>query len=196
MPKKREVWQLGKQNNMNKICKEVLTREFDPNTGEVFRQHKKQQFVASKFDPAKGYLWRSRDGVKSFFDIPFPEAMSMIDRGRMATLSKHMWGDTNMLGYRGFGRIKPYDIDGIGRLVDLNPKQAELFVRRMQKYTVIKCIPVPFGEKIELQYYVNPLYYFKGPRLSGNLYELFHEEMEKYVPEWVRIAFSKSDKNN
>lgn len=176
-----------------KLCEETVRKIFDPNTGEVFRENRKQKFIAKTFDAGKGYLWRTRDGVRSFFDVPFPEAMSMIDRGRMATLSKNMWGDTNMLGYRGYGRIKPYDIGGIGHLVGLNSKQADLFVARMIKFSIIKCVPIPFGEKIEKQYYINPLFYFRGPRLSGNLYELFHEEMEKYVPEWVKIAFAQND---
>jgi len=172
-----------------------LTREIDLDTGELLREVKKQRLIAKKFDPGKGYLWRNRGGgVKSFFDVPFPDGMSMIDRGRIATLSRYIWGDTNMLGYRGFGRIKPYSVEGIGKLIDLTPGQAELFVKRMIKYTVIKAIPVRFGDTIEIQHYVNPLFYFVGPRLSGNLYALFHEEMEKYVPDYIKEAFAKSDK--
>lgn len=179
---------------MNKILREVRTQDIDISTGEVINEFKTKSYYSKRFDPEKGYLWRNKgSGAKTFFDVPYPEKMSMIDRGRMATLAKYIWSDTNMLGYRGHGRIKPYDVKGIGKIVKLNEKQAQSFLNRMIKLGIIKKIEVPFGEELETQYYVNPLYYFVGPRLSANLYALFHRELEYYLPEWVKQEFAKAD---
>lgn len=193
MPEKRGEWRLSQSRKMNKILEETVVNKYDVETGERIHQRTKTRYLSKRFDAGKGYLWRSGAGVKSFFDVPFPESMSMIDRGRMATLSRHIWHDTNALVYRGHGRLKPYDVAGIGLLLGLSPAQADAFIKRMKKLRIIKQIPVPFGEKIEQQYYVNPLYYFRGPRLSGNLYALFHEELEEYVPDWVKEEFAKAD---
>lgn len=179
---------------MNKVLREVTTQDVDLETGEIINEFKKQSYYSKRFDIGKGYLWRTNgSGAKTFFDVPYPETMSMIDRGRMATLAKYIWSNTNMLGYRGHGRIKPYDVESIGEIINLNKKQAHSFMRRMIKQGIIKQIDVPFGEELETQYYVNPIYYFVGPRLSGNLYALFHRELEHYLPEWVRLEFAKTD---
>ena len=182
---------------MNKVLRTITIEDTDLGTGEVLGKNKQQKFLSKRFDPGKGYLWRSSGGgVKTFFDVPYPENMSMIDRGRMATLAKCIWHDTNMLGYRGHGRIKPYGIEGIGKIIGLDAKKASAFIRRMIRLGVIKDIPVPFGEEIEIQYYVNPVYYFAGPRLSGNLYVLFHRELDELLPEWVKQEFAKADNQN
>ncbi len=185
---------MSKKQNMNKVLREVSTKDIDLETGEVLGKNLQKKFLSKRFDEGKGYLWRSSgSGVKTFFDVPYPENMSMIDRGRMATLAKCIWYDTNMLGYRGHGRIKPYDIEGIGKIIGLDEKKAGAFVRRMTRLSVIKAVPVPFGEETEMQYYINPVYYFAGPRLSGNLYVLFHRELDELLPEWVKQEFAKAD---
>jgi hypothetical protein len=178
----------------NKILRETVIKDMDMETGEILNTSSKQMYLSKKFDNGMGYLWRNRGcGVKTFFDVPYPKEMSMIDRGRMATLAKYIWHDTNMLGYRGHGRIKPYDVKSIGEIVNLKEGQAESFIKRMIKLGIIKRIEVPFGDYLEIQFYINPIYYFAGPRLSGNLYVLFHQELDKYLPDWVKAEFTKAE---
>ena len=181
---------------MNQVLREIITIDIDAETGELINESRQERRLNKKFDDTRGYLWRSKGaGVKSFFDVPYPKEMSMIDRGRIATLAKYIWHDTNMLGYRGHGRIKPYDVEGVGALVGLNAAQSRSFVKRMIKLGIIKRIEVPFGDYLETQFYINPVYYFAGPRLSCNLYALFHLELDQYLPEWVRQEFAKAGVN-
>lgn len=186
-----------KQNpkTRSKIRQEIVTTNISEETGEVLNQNKKVRRFNPKFNSQKGYLWwNKKGGVKSFYTIPFPQEMSMLDRGRIATLTKYIWGDTNCLGYRGHGGFRAYDAKGIGKIIGLNELRANRFLKRMGKLRLIKAIPVQFGERVEMQHYVNPLYYFSSKYLSSNLYTLFHEELEYYVPEWVKEEFAKTDR--
>lgn len=177
----------------SKIRQEIVTTNINEETGELLGQSKKIRRFNPKFNSKRGYLWwNKKGGVKSFHAIPFPKDMSMLDRGRVATLTKYIWGDTNCLGYRGHGGFRAYDIEGIGEIIGLNEKRATQFLKRMDKLKIIKAIPVKFGERVETQYYVNPLYYFSSRYLSSNLYTLFHEELESFIPEWVKAEFAKT----
>lgn len=184
---------MGKNKKMNqKIRQEIVKTNTDAATGEVLGQTKQVRHFDAKFNRVRGYLWwNQKGGAKSFFDIPFPKDMSMIDRGRLATLSKYIWGDTNCLGYRGHGGFSPYSVEQVAKLIEVNSEQAERFLVRMKKMGIIKPIFVTFGERCETQYYINPLYYFSNRYLSANLYALFHEELEAYLPDWVKEEFAK-----
>ncbi len=178
---------------MKKIKRDTVVTKTMVETGEVIDQYKQTTYFPARFDEEKGYLWKVQsNGARMFSEVPFPEKMSMIDRGRMVTLAKHIWSKTNMLGYRGHGGVRPYSVKQIGELIDLSPEQTERFLKRMYGLEMIKPVSVPFGERIEIQYYVNPLYFFSGNRLSLNLYALFHEELEKHLPDWVKEEFAKA----
>jgi len=178
---------------MEKVRVDTIVKRTKQSTGEAVGQYTKTTFCNARFDDERGYLWKPKSGgARMFNGVPFPREMSMIDRGRMATLSKHILSKTNMLGYYGHGGVRPYTVDQIGRLISLTPEQSGRFIKRMQTLEIIKPIPVPFGERTEIQYYINPLYFFGNSRLSLNLYVLFHEELDKHLPEWVKDEFSKA----
>jgi len=182
-----------KKSNMKKIRKDTTVTKTRVDTGEVVDQYSQTSYFPARFDEEKGYLWKPQKGSsRMFHEVPFPEGMSMIDRGRMVTLAKHIWSKTNILGYRGHGGFRPYSVKQIGDLINLTEEQAERFLKRMQKIEMVKPVSVPFGERNEIQYYVNPLYFFSGSRLSLNLYALFYVELERHLPGWVKEEFAKA----
>jgi len=184
---------LNQKANVKKIREDTVKTKIDTSTGEILGVQSKTSYFSARFDEARGYLWKpQKGGARMFNEVPFPAAMSMIDRGRMATLAKHIWSNTNMLGYRGHGGVRPYSSSRIGELVGLSPEQSERFLKRMEGLEIVKSIKVPFGDRVEVQYYINPLYFFSGSRLSLNLYALFHEELEKHLPGWVKEEFAKA----
>lgn len=175
---------------MKKKRKIIKTTTYeDRRTGEV--KSGRVQFIDCSFDEEKGYLfWNRKKFAKTFQDVEYPEDLSMIDRGRLATLAKKIYSNTNMLGYRGNGGVRPYDIEGIGQLVGLKKSQAYSFVNRMIEKKFLKSVPVKFGDKIENQYYMNPVYFFSSNRLNLNLYLLFREELDSVLPEWVKNEYA------
>lgn len=160
----------------------------DHDTGEIVSQ--KTQRVGSRFDPEKGYLFRTQaGGFGQFYDVPFPDEMTDIEIGRMTRLAKRMWGKTNMLGYRGNGGIRPYGIDGIAKIVGLKDSQAYAFVKKMIRLGVMAKVRIESKGATDYQYYVNPLYYNSSTRISLGLYLLFRAQLDPYIPAWAKKLF-------
>lgn len=179
-------------NFSGKFRKEIKESIVEIGTGQVIKSKEKTTYFPAKFDPDQGYLfWTRTQGARIFANIPYPDGMSKADIGNLAILSKHILGKTNLLGRRKRGEVKPYSARDIGILLDLNEDQAERFLKRAHRYGVIKPVSVPFGERVEIQYYMNPLYYLAGNRLSPNLYLLFREEIDAYLPTWVKEQFAE-----
>jgi len=164
----------------------ILKRTQYINTGNGVIQKEDARFVTAAFDDEKGYLFWARKGfAKSFADVDFPKAMTMKERGQMATLAKKMWSNTNMLGYRGNGGVKPYNDEQIGTIVGLKAYQGKAFVRKMIRVGMIAKVTVTTeGERV-IQYYINPIYFFGSNRIPLNLYLIFKNQLDKVLPAWV-----------
>jgi len=165
-----------------------ITTYVNTGTGEIVAQ--KQQGIGNRFDPEKGYLFRNQaGGFSQFYDVPFPKAMTDIEIGKMTRLAQKMWGKTNMLGYRGNGGVKPYDIPGIAKAINLQERQTYNFINKMVDLGVLAKVKITSAGKIDYQYYVNPLYYNSSNRIPLNLYLLFREQLDPYIPSWARKLF-------
>jgi hypothetical protein len=164
------------------------TRIVNTRTGEVLG---KNTFpVSPVFDEEKGYLfWPRKSFSKSFVDVDFPRELSFKEIGQMTTLAKKMCPKTNMLGYRGNGGSRPCNVDKIGAVVGLKPSQAYSFVRKMEKHGLIAEVKIRCGERVDTQYYVNPIYFFSGNRINLNLYLIFRRQLDPFLPGWVREKY-------
>ncbi len=183
---------MGQKSNMKRLRKEVSETITNLQTGEVTKGKTSVTYFPPRFDEEKGYLWWPQKAhTRSFCAVHYPREVSMIDRGRLATLAKYIWSKTNMLGYKGHGGIRPYTVNQIAKLIETDVNQAERFLGRMAKFSIIKPIKVPFGEMVETQYYINPLYFFAGNRLSLNLYLIFREELDAHIPDYIKEEFAK-----
>lgn len=169
--------------------------------GDVVKE--KKHYYPNRFDDEKGFLFQMGGGVyKKFLQIPFPDEMTDAEIGKLMRLANFMWKDTNMLGYRGHGGVKPYSIKDMARLLGakenengmelikpLGERQIERFIKKMMDLGVMARSTVVTGGLTEIQYYINPLYAFSGTRINYNLYLLFHKSLDKYIPEWARKRF-------
>jgi len=167
------------------------TQYINPDSGEITSE--KVQHLAAAFHTEKGYLfWARKNFAKSFVDTDFPVSMTMKERGQMATLAKHMWSTTNMLGYRGGGGVKAYNEEQIGQIVGLKAYQARDFVRSMIKVSMLAKVTVLVGHDTITQYYVNPIYFFGSNRISLNLYLIFRKQLDEVLPRWVQDEYAAS----
>jgi hypothetical protein len=166
----------------DKIIKK--TQYINMETGVVEKEN--TQYIAAAFHEEKGYLfWARKNFAKSFIDVEFPAAMTMKERGQMATLAKYMWSNTNMLGYRGSGGVKPYNEERIGNLIGLKAYQAKDFMRNMIGCGMIAKVIVTIEDEKTTQYYINPIYFFGSNRISLNLYLIFRTQLDEVLPLWV-----------
>lgn len=171
------------------IKKEVF---FDEVTGKIFKT--KNNYIGSTFDQGKGYLfWNRKNNSKTFKDISFPKEMKWEDIGRITVLTKYVYSNTNMLGYRGNGGVKLYDIKGISKIVELSEKCTNRYINKMIKLGVMAKVKVIVAENEEYQYYINPLYFFSNNWLPLNLYLIFREQLDCVLPKWVIDNYLKEN---
>jgi len=167
------------------IKKTVIVNE---KTGEKYGETIKQ--FAPTFDEEKGYLfWPRKSFSKSFHDVDFPGEMNDLEIGRMARLAKRIWSNTNMLGYRGNGGVKPLTIEMMGDILNMKPRQAYRFIEKMIRLGVIGLVKIETEKRKETQYYVNPIYFCSNNRIPLSLYLLFREQLDRVFPEWVKNEY-------
>ncbi len=166
------------------------TRYKDETTGEV--RGGKVRHIAAAFDEEKGYLfWARKSAAKSYMDVPYPKEMSHSEIGKLAILAKHIWSNTNMLGYRGNGGVRPYTAEQIGKLVGLKKYQGGAFLRKMIRLGVMARVEIKSEGRQEIQYYINPIYFFSSNRIPLNLYLIFRDQLNKVLPGWVKERFAQ-----
>ena len=173
----------------------MKTRVINKNTGEILS--KNVHPIAPVFDEERGYLfWPRKSFSKSFLDIDFPKELSFKEIGQMTTLAKKMCPKTNMLGFRGNGGTRPYNIDKIGSVIGLKSSQSYFFIRKMIKLGLMAEVKIKSEGSTEAQYYINPIYFFSGNRISLNLYLIFHRQLDEHIPGWVKYKYCEQNSVN
>lgn len=160
--------------------------------GEVHAIQEKN--FAPVFDEEKGYLfWARKSFSKSFHDVDFPEEMNDLEIGRMARLAKRIWSNTNMLGYRGNGGVRPYSIEMIADILKMKQRQAYRFIEKMVKLGVMARVKVDTGGNKETHLYVNPIYFSSTNRIPLNLYLIFRRQLDEVFPDWVKEKYRRQN---
>jgi hypothetical protein len=145
-----------------------------------------RRYYPDKFSDEKGYqFWTQKHACRVFADVPFPKEMTIADIGRMTILSKHIYRDSNVLAYRGNGGVRPYDMDGMAKLLDVKERQAYRFVEKMIRLEVMAKGTFEIGGSMEQQYFISPIYFFSGKYINHTLYMLFRNQLNKTLPKWV-----------
>jgi predicted transcriptional regulator len=103
----------------------------------------------------------------------------------MHLLAESLYKDTNMIYYKRNKKYYPADIDDIATIIGLNQRNAKDFISRMMQLGIIAKVIVNSQESIQIQYYVNPLYFNTAKYLSPSLYMLFYKQLNKHLPDWV-----------
>lgn len=159
-------------------------------TGELVKEQRK--LFTSRFDEEKGYLfWNMKSHNKIYSDITFPECFTYADQGRLQKLSRYIYSNTNMLGYRGNGGAKPYSKYKIGELIELKKSALSEFMKKCKDYEIIKEVRIESNNFVEVQYYMNPIYYFSSKRIPLSLYLIFRNSLDEHLNDWVKNEFNR-----
>lgn len=156
----------------------------DPITGETFSG---QQWVDMQFDD-DGYLfWTKKAAVKMFIDIPLPDCFTWAEKGRLTELQHYMLKDHQLLVYRSHDGIRPLDIECMCRILGMSERRCHALVSKAKQEHVLKEIKID-----SLIYFAyNPVYGFKGKRMSVMVYIMFQDELRKYLKPWVTERFEE-----
>jgi len=162
-----------------------LVRYMDRTSGEY---KDRVQYVDLQFDDEDGYLWWSKKlSVKTFIDLPLPKSFTWSERGRIHELKHYMLKDNQFLVYRSNKTIKPVTIPVMRRILSMSERQCSSLVKKMKAEKVIK--EVSFGGQVFFAF--NPIYGFKGKRLSLTVYLFFQAELQDVLPKWVVDKFAE-----
>ena len=150
----------------------------------------KKVYFKDMFDEEKGYLfWAQTSFVKTFQDVELPKDITKPDIANLFLLSKKIYSNTNMIGYRGHGSVRPMTIAQMASVIRDTDRHTALFLGRMIRSRIIAKVNVIIGEDVTTQYYFNPIYFFSSNRLSRNLYLLFQKDLDPFVPEYAKQRF-------
>ena len=169
--------------------------QIDKETGEILKD---SRFDLIYWDEEKGYLfWNKKSSVKIFDDIELPKGLNKTEIANMYLLSRKMYHNTNMLAFRSNGALKPMGIKEISKAIGLKERQATAFINKMRKLGILAKATIEIASKKETHYYINPIYFFNCKWLPLNLYLLFKDDLDKYIPENIKARFLEiaSDSN-
>lgn len=187
------IWGKNGQNcpNLGQVIYIAIKRrivDVDTDTGQVYKD---RTIKFSNFNADKGYLFKAKNqGVKTFADLKLSEQVTdRQDFTRCHLLAEHIYKDTNMISVRYKKDIRAADIEDISCIINLSVKKAKEFLNRMRKAHIIAEREDKVGDMISVKYYFNPLFFCSSKYLSPELYFLFQESLDCYIPGWAKQKF-------
>ena len=162
--------------------------DIDTDTGQVYKD---KTIKFSNFNADKGYLFKAKNqGVKTFADVKLSEQVKNdFDFLRCHKLAEHIYKDTNMISIRHKTDIRAADVEDISNIINLSVKKTREFLSRMRKAHIIAEREDKVGDMISVKYYFNPLFFCSSKYLSPDLYFLFQESLDVYIPGWAKAKF-------
>lgn len=166
------------------------TRYINEKTGEFFESRYKKFEVFNN----DGYLlWAKKASRKQFNDIKLSDILGKGEDFRRAhILAELIYKDTNTIMVRENTRkVRVADVDDISHIIGLNIRRTKEFLNRMvEKHVLAKRID-KVGELTSEKYLFNPLFFMCSKRLSADLYFLFKESLDCYLPAYVVEEFHR-----
>ena len=138
-------------------------------------------------------LFLNNNQVRTFPHVAWPDGVTKLDRANLFELSRHIYGKTNMLAYRGsHDVVKPMNETQMSDVVELCTKRFKTWLNRMIRLGMIARLNIEIEDQVIIQYYLNPIYFFSDKYLPLNLYLLFQAQIDRHLPDWVKQRFEES----
>jgi hypothetical protein len=144
------------------------------------------------FDNQKGYMFRGKNlYVKQYQDIKLSDVVSNLDDYcKIHLLAENIYKDTNCIAVRVSQRkVRMADIEDISKIVNLSIRRTKDFLTRVKKLHIIAERTDSIGNIVSAKYVFNPLFFNTSKYLSAELYFLFQESIDCYLPTWVTKRF-------
>lgn len=153
-------------------------------TGEFYN---KMQYVDLQFNDDGYLLWSRKSNIKTFNEYKLPKEFTWSEKGKINELKHYILKDNQFLVYRSGDLIKPITCNELIKFWDSSERQCKALLKKMKKFGIIK--EIKFSG---LTYFAfNPLYGFKGRRLSLNVYIFFQNELRNEIPKWAIEKFAE-----
>ena len=153
-----------------------------------------KDFKYTIFDNEKGYLFKNRSYYFKGFKVDnrlSDKVSDFADIGRLHVLAENTYADTNMIAYYKNKKYYPAGIKEMSEMIRLCERNTKDFVKRMIDLGIMAKAIVNSNEQIDIQYYLNPLYFLSSKYLNPGLYMLFRKQLDEHLPQWVINKFNE-----
>lgn len=153
-----------------------------------------KDFKYTIFDNEKGYLFKNRSYYFKGFKVDnrlSDKVSDFADIGRLHVLAENTYANTNMIAYYKNKKYYPAGIKEISEMIRLCERNTKDFVKKMIDLGIMAKAIVNSNEQIDVQYYLNPLYFLSSKYLSPGLYMLFRKQLDEHLPQWVINKFNE-----
>jgi len=152
--------------------------------GELVKDKKIKLY--NPFKAGRGYNFKYKSlNVRSYLDIPLPDSFTDSEVGKIYRLTRSIYSSSNMLAYRGSGKIYPLSKEDIRKIVVLHRNNFNPFWHKVLNNTVIKPIVLDGAE----YYCFNPIYFNSTLYLPLYLFIAFQDELINHLPKWVASKY-------
>jgi len=161
------------------------------NNGKVVSEGAKKFKI---WDDEKGYLFQAKEQfVKKFSDTKLSDFVkNKLEYANLHILAENIFRDTNMIAVKTRNIARPADMPDISMLIGLCERRTRQFLDRTMLKGIIAKTIINTEERIETQYYLNPLFFMSNKYLSPFLFMMFREQLKPYLKEWAWQALNEA----
>lgn len=165
------------------------SRIVNMDTGEIYNDKVKE---VNYFNEQGYLLFTSRNYSRLFSDIRIPDDFTDSELGKIYRLQAHIQKGTNLMIKRTNKGYRAMTLEELVSVTNLSERLGKDFIKKLIDYSLLARITIETGGMIEIQYYFNPLYFHNAKRLSVGLYNLFKNQIDPYLNEWVKNEFKEN----
>jgi hypothetical protein len=161
----------------------------DTETGEKLYTYQKRGVERIN---EKGYLFKSNANKATTYEFAtLPEELSDDAIGKVYRLKGYIGKNTNMLRIRKSKGYYPMERKDFEKVWGLKKRQTNGLLNKLINLGVIAQNTIEVEYTIRVQYYMNPMYFHNGSRISPILYDMFKEQLRPHFPQWVVDEFER-----
>lgn len=139
--------------------------------------------LVSSYNPKRGYKWRNRGKyvIRMSGDAELPAELTDNDVGKLYKLARCVHYVSGVLTTRGRFNA-PLTMKTIAKELNISDSVARRYISKLKELNLIR-------QDEHRCYYLNPLY-FSPTYVNKELFLLWKDQIEKYIPLSIRLVFS------
>lgn len=167
------------------------TTYIDKKTGEILKEKGKNYHL---FDEEKGLLWRNNNlSFKVFLDVQLYDYLrNKIQFANVNILAGHIYKQTNCIMVRvSKTKVKFATIEDMSKMLDTCERTTKIFIKKMIDKKVMAKRIDKVGDRVEVKYLLNPIFFCSSKWLSYDLYFTFKDVLDDYLTPWQKERFTE-----
>ena len=173
-------------DNLKMNQKTNVLSEWIVNSADAYNGYKTvgEQWKEDRFDKQKGYsFWLSVNSVRFFpSGTELPKEIPPFYCGLFYRCANMLQANTNMLVKRYCNYEKPITKTMLAEELGVGIRQCQRFLKLAREKHIIK--------ECDYYLYMNPIFFICGRYLTHQLYTLFQEDLDAFLPQWVIDRFN------